>query len=147
MKKARAFSLIVILFAAVVASMVFISFMSVFRSSYQYARMTRNRAVAIVLGRSLLDEVEAHPYGSPAPRNWTDGQDVPAQIWIEGRPITMIFHKKFSYRNASFVGKAKTSENYDVVSIVLSWKEAVGPQKGNSVGDTQEMTLSVPVWR
>lgn len=147
MRRLRGFSLIEILIAAVVASIVFLSFMSVFRSSYQYARMTRNRAVGILLGRSLLDEVEAHPYGAPAPRNWADGQDVPARIWIEGRPVTMIFHKKFSYRNASFVGKSKKNEDFDVVTIMLSWKEAVGPQKLNAVGDTQELRLTVPVWR
>lgn len=143
----RGFSLVEILMAAVVISVVFIAFMSVFRSSYQYASTTRNRAIGIVLGRSLLEEVEAHPYGSPAPRNWASGQDVPARIWIEGRPISILFHKKITFANASFVGKGKKNEQYDVVSILLSWKDSTGPRQTNSAGDNQQMRLTVPVWQ
>lgn len=143
----RAFSLIEMLVAAAMATVVFIAFMSAFSSSYNYARQTRNRAVAIVLGRSLLNEVEAHRYGSPPPRNWSEGQEIPGSIWIEGRPVMMTFHKVISFRNASFVGKSPANEDYDVVSIVLSWKESSGPQQPNQMGDTQELRLSVPVWR
>jgi hypothetical protein len=134
----RGLSLAEILVATFVAALLFAAFLSVFENSYRYAATTRNRAMAIVLGRTLLDEVEAHPYGAPAPQRWTKSQEEPSRIWIEGKPVQMLFQKQFSYRNGSFIGKGKGGEDYDVVTIQLSWRESTG---------AKSMRLTVPVWR
>ena len=143
----RGFSVIEILVAALMAGVVFMSFMSAFQSSYQYARMTRDRAVAILLGQTLLDEMEAHPYGAPAPLSWLQPDEAPAQIWIEGRPVRMLFHKKITYLNSSFIGKDTQNQDFDVVTIVISWKESGGPTQSNDSGDNQQLQLTVPQWR
>jgi hypothetical protein len=143
----RGFALAEILIGSFVVLVVSVCFFTVFSNSYRYAAHSRNRAVAIVLGRGLLEEVEAHPYGSPVPVRWQREKETPAQIWVEGRPVPMVFHKKISFRNGSFIGQSKGNEDSDIVTIVLSWKEGEGTAAPNAAGDNQQMRLTVPVWR
>lgn len=41
----------------------------------------------------------------------------------------------------------KGNEEWDVVTVVLSWREDDGKSAPNAAGDNQQMRLSVPVWR
>lgn len=154
----RAFSLIEIMIAVVIAAVSFVTFMTVFSSSYRLASTTRNHQIAAVLAHSLLEEVQEHPFGAEQPKNWEDGEETPARIFIQGRPVDGVFHKHFSYLNGSFVGKAAPKAAgappvSDVVTITLTWKDESGsrqtgparPKDPNSQ-DTKQLVVSVPVW-
>lgn len=145
----RGYSMVELLVAVLVASMVFITFLTVFSSSYRQASQTRNRAIAILLARSLLDEVENHPYGAHPPARWLTSEERPVQMWIQGRPATALFHKKFTYRNGSFVTPSRTNDT-DTVRIAISWNESVGdrrPITTGVAGDNREIEVTIPVWR
>ena len=65
---------------------------------------------------------------------------------LEGRPQDMIFHKKFTYENSSFVDSSKT-ETTDMVTLTVSWKEGIGTDESSHPVDDREIVVKVPVWR
>lgn len=146
MRTRRGLSIIEIIIALAVAMFGFVTLVSVFRSSYQHATMSRNRTVGCGIMQSLLDEIEEHPYGTPAPKSWGVEEEVPCQLWIEGRPQDMTFHKKLEFQNGSFVDKSKTDQT-DFVTITLSWKEGVGRDESPHPVDDKQIVVKVPVWR
>ena len=150
----RGYTIIEVLVAVVIAAMSFFVFMTVFRNSYSHAAHTRNRAIATTLAKSLIEEIEAHPYGAPQPQRWGSLNDVPvtATIWIQGQPVETTLHKKFSYKNRSFIGNSTRSvqEDTDVVTLDISWHENGGttqPVTTGATGDNRQLTVKVPVWR
>jgi len=147
----RAFSIIEVLVAVLVAAMSFFVFLTVFRSSYEHAAHTRNRAVAAQLAKTLLEEVEAHPYGAAQPARWTVLDENPVQVWVQGQPVETRLHKKFSFKNSSFVGNATNANlDTDVVTIAISWREGAGtaqPVTTGASGDNRQLEVKVPVWR
>ncbi len=129
-----------LLIAAVVLGMVFIVFLKVFDSSYAQSQQSRNRMVAAILAQSLLDEIEAHPYGAKPTANWgADVVETPVDVWIEARKVDMLFRKTFTFLNGSFVGN--TTGDSDVVNVTITWEEAAGHDGPKS------LSAVVPVWR
>ena len=138
----RGFTMVEVLIAAVVAFLAFATFLTVFRGSYQLGSATRNRTVATIMAQSILEEIEAHPYGAVAPAGWSASVvETPTRIWIQGRPVDMQFTKKFSYRNSSFIDSTKT-EDYDVVKCEIHWSESIGNRPSDKV-----LVFEAPVWR
>lgn len=140
----RGFSITELILAFAVGIGALLVFLSVFSSSGRHALQTRNRAVAILLAESLMDEIEAHPYGEPEPRYWTEQVDQPVTVRVDGLPQEMIFHKTLSYDNGSFVGQAAGTN--DVVTVTITWKEGVGDDQ-TTTPDNKELVVQVPVWR
>lgn len=143
----RGLSLMEAVLAIAILLIAFLVFMSVFSSSSRTQIQTRNRTAAILLANSLMDEFEAHPYGSPEPKWWSSPVDQPVKVWVHGKPVQMDFHKKLEYENGSFVGKAEGDT--DVVKITISWREAAGDAQPGVVdpGDNKVLTARFPVWR
>lgn len=122
-------------------------FLSVFSSSSQHALQSRNRTVAIMLAHNIMDEIEAHPYGSAPPKSWLTDVDRPVKGWVEGNRQEMDFHKALTYSNGSFVGQG--AGDSDVVTITISWREGVGVAQPGVVNpqDNKVLKVRMPVWR
>ena len=145
--KRAAFAMAELVIATFVAALAFGTFVSVFRNSHQQASQTRNRAVAVILARSLLDEIEAHPYGAPQPVAWIDSVEKPVKIVVQGKPVDMTFHKLIRFLNGSFVTRSSQVDS-DVVTITISWHEDMGKaQIETADGDNKSLVVKIPVWR
>lgn len=145
MRKHAGFTLTELILAFAVGLGALLVFLSVFGTSGRQALQTRNRSVAILLAETLLDEIEAHPYGEPAPRYWTEEIDTPVSVRIAGRPQEMVFHKHLTYENGSFVGAGAGVS--DVVTITITWREGAGDQQTADPNLNKELVVRVPVWR
>lgn len=148
MRKRRGFAIFEAVLALAILLVAGIIFLQVFSSSTRHSVQTRNRTIAILLANSLLDEVEAHPYGEVAPRSWQEGVVKPATVVIQGRPQVLEYHQEVSYENGSFVGKA--AGDSDVVTVRLSWSEGRGYGQTGEHGrpeDNKLLEVQFPVWR
>lgn len=146
MKRPRGMSFIEILIAVGIAGLAMMVFLSVFGTSGKHAVQTRNRTAATMLAHSLMDEIEAHPYGEPAPKAWGTGWVAPVTVWVNGRPQEMRFHQTLSFENSSFVDSKKTQVQ-DVVTVTLTWKEGVGDDQTSTAQDNKQLVVRVPVWK
>lgn len=146
----RAFTLIEIAIACGLLVFGALTFLNVFSSSASFSAQSRNRTVATILAQNLLEEIEAHPYGAPAPLSWGETTETPTELWLGGRRQQMKFHKRFEYANGSFVGA--TDDNEDLVTVTITWREGPGnvenpePISGHS-DDQKSLQVQVPVWR
>lgn len=138
-------SFVEILIAVAVAGLAMMVFLSVFGTSGKHAVQTRNRTAATMLAHSLIDEIEAHPYGEPAPKAWNTGWVTPVDVWVNGRPQEMRFHQTLTFENGSFVGTKDGVQ--DVVTVTLTWKEGVGNDQTSTAQDNKQMVVRVPVWK
>lgn len=146
----RGIGVIEVLIAMVVLTVSFAAFLTALRRSYQYAEQSRNRAIATILARSLLDETRDHVFGTRAPLSWTTALETPATIVVDGKPVNAQFHKDITYLNQSFVNST-VQQDSDVVTVRITWSEEVGDarkDKGTKSNfDNKEIVVSVPVWR
>ncbi len=145
-----AFSLVELVIACALILFGLLVFFSVFSSNSKHSTQSRNRTVAHLLATNLIEEVEAHSYGAPQPRSWSDETELPAELWIQGKPQQLKFQKKVEFENGSFVGQ--TADNSDLVRITISWREGVGGDQdvGTTAAgsdDNKELKVEIPVWR
>ena len=146
----RGFSLVEIIIALALLVFGIMTFLSVFSSSARQATQSRNRTVATIHAENLLEEVQAHPYGEPAPKTWDEETVQPIELWLSGREQRVVIAQKFEFENGSFVGTANGDQ--DLVTITLSWKERGGnkdnpdPVAGQTE-DNKSLKVQVPVWR
>jgi len=143
----RGFSLVELILGLAVMLISLLVFFSVFSSSSQHSVQSRNRTVATMLANTMMDEIAAHPYGSPRPKSWTAAVDRPVQAWVEGNPQEMDFHKKIEFQNGSFVGDA--AGDTDLATVTISWREGVGVPQAGVVNpqDNKVLKVQMPVWR
>lgn len=125
-----------------IMAIAFLVLFSVFSGGFRQAVQSRNRTVAIMYAQTLLEEVKAHPWGSPRPRSWTAPAARPVDVIVEGRKQAYEFAQTFSFKTGSFVGENGSDADYDEVTITLRWREGVGnnPQK-------KELVVKTAVWR
>lgn len=144
---ASGFSIMEIVIALAVTLVVLVSMVTVFTNSNKLAVASRHRSVAILMAQGLMDDIETHVYGKPAPAVWALTEETPVSVWVGHREQKMTFHKQVAFQNGSFVGSG--SGNSDLVTITISWREGVGDnQTGSSAGgDNKELEVQVPVWR
>lgn len=139
-RRSSGLGVIELLFAMALILVTILTLISVFSKSSRQAVMSRNRTVAILLAHTLLDEIKAHPYGSPVPRRWTESRENPVTVYVEGRPQYLNFDKTLEYANGSFVGQG--SGDTDEVTLTVRWEEGIGNDSGR-----KELQVRVPVWR
>lgn len=150
MKNRRAFSLAEIIMALFLLIFGVVTFLSVFTSSAHQATQSRNRTVATIHAENLLEEIEAHPYGEPAPQSWNEETVSPVELWLNGRPQVIKVSQKVEFENGSFIGDA--NGDFDLVTVTLTWKETMGdtdnPDPVAGAGqDNKSLKVQVPVWR
>lgn len=140
-----AMGMVELILAIALAGVATLVFLSVFGTSSKHAVQTRNRTVATMIAQSLMDEIEAHPYGEPAPKAWDEADVAPVAVWVNGRPQEMRFHQSLTFENGSCIGK-KAGED-DVVTVTLTWKEGVGNDQTSTPQDNKQLVVRVPVWK
>lgn len=145
--KTRGFSLIEIMIALAVSAIALAAFLTVFSKNNSHAVGSRNKTVAILMAQSLMDDIESHAYGQPAPQWWSEEKENPVSVWIGGREQRMDYQKSVAYENGSFVGDGDGNETSDVVTITINWRENFGNDQQASSDANKELFVRVPVWR
>lgn len=143
----RGFGIAEALLAICICFMAFAVFMSVFSNASRASVQSRNRTAAILLANSLMDELEAHPYGEPRPQSWDTDVDRPLHIWVEGNAVEMDFHKKIDFETNGAVGGSDNPR--DTATITISWHENMGEKQTPVVrpDDNKSLVVRYPLWR
>lgn len=156
----RALTLMEVMLASGLLLYAVFVFLSVYSTSARSEVHSQNRTLAAVLGENLLEEVEAHRYGSPAPVDWGlknglvgEWTTVNLPMVVDGRPVSLEFHIQRRLRNGAMVGQSSQNETYDVFTGVISWREGQltrdtsGPY-GNAyyADDNRHLVVQVPAW-
>lgn len=136
-----------IIIALAVSLVVLVAFLTVFSNGNRVAVASRHRSVAIVIAQGMMDDVEAHTYGNPAPADWSERQEEPVFVWVGERQQKMAFEKTVRFQNGSFVGNGV--ENSDLVTITVTWREGVGDTQTDQAltAHNKKLEVQVPVWR
>ncbi len=145
--KRRGFGIAEALLAICICFMAFAVFMSVFSSSNRASVQSRNRTAAILLANTLLDELEAHPYGQKRPQSWDTQVDQPLRIWVEGNLVEMDFHKEIKFESKGAIGESEDPK--DMATITISWRENMGEKQAPVVrpDDNKSLVVRYPLWR
>ncbi|MFN8610345.1 MAG: hypothetical protein U0931_22600 [Vulcanimicrobiota bacterium] len=133
--------------AICICFMAFAVFSSVFSNARRATVQSRDRTAAILLANTLMDELEAHPYGEAAPQWWSSQVDHPVRAWVEGNLVEMDFHKRVDFETKGAIGLS--AEDKDVATITISWHENMGQPQTPVVVPTDNKSLVVryPLWR
>lgn len=155
----RGFTLMEVLMAAGLLLFATWAFLDIYTTTTHFDVHSQNRGLATMIGQSVMEEIEAHPFGAPAPADWALAGNVGAwaehrvPLWVEGRPVETLYHLQWNLQDGSFVGTGSGAES-DVVTVVISWRENQGanPDYGEfsdrfAPGDTRHLVVQVPVWR
>ena len=147
MRFRKGFGIAEALLAIGICFMAFAVFMSVFSSSSRASVQSRNRVAAILLANTLMDELEAHPYGTVRPKSWDVEVDQPLHIWVEGNREEMDFHKKIDFETKGATGESDNAQ--DMATITISWRENMGEKQTPVVkpDDTKSLVVRYPLWR
>lgn len=151
------FTLVEVLLAAAVVLLAAVAFFNVFSTSVRQSVKSENRTAAVLLGHSLLDELEAHPYGYPAPPSWTPNtwlEARPVQLIADGRSVEQVFHYKILLETGGLVGATSPIPPQDVATIVITWREGSGEvQRGygpldreSYPEDNMKLVVQAPLW-
>lgn len=145
--KRRGFGIAEALLAICICFMAFAVFMSVFSSSNRASVQSRNRTAAILLANTLLDELEAHPYGQKRPQSWDTKVDHPLRVWVEGNLVEMDFHKDIQFESKGAIGESEDPK--DMATIIISWRENMGQKQTPVVqaDDNKSLVVRYPLWR
>jgi len=120
------FSIIEAIIAIMIILGAFLVVISLAAASLRYSTQSRNRIYAQMVAESMLEKIRAHNYGDPEPDFWKMTEI--SRVTTEGtdRPSVTEFKKTITYKNGSFIGNS--DENFDIITIVISWEEGTGEQ-------------------
>jgi hypothetical protein len=143
----RGFGIAEALLAICICFMAFAVFMSVFSNASRATVQSRNRTAAILLANTLLDELEAHPYGQKRPQSWDAKVDHPVNVWVEGNKVEMDFHKEIVFETRGAIGESENER--DMATITISWRENMGVKQTPVVNpdDNKSLVVRYPLWR
>ena len=134
----RGLSLMEVVLGVFILAIVSLILFRAFAVNKRLSVQSRDRTAAQILMSNLLEDVQAHPFGFPAPQrwpshsepgpNWQSGsfpevEEIPA--YVEGRPQQLRFHRSLNYEG-SLVGSG-AGNPYDVVTAVISWNDPGQP--------------------
>jgi hypothetical protein len=145
--RGRAFSLPESILAIFLCFMALAVFTSVFSNARRATEQSRARTGAILLANSLIDELEAHPYGEAAPQWWSSPEDHPLHVWVEGNQVHIDYHKKIEFETRGAIGQS--NDDKDVATITISWRENMGLPQIPVVrpDDNKSLVVRYPLWR
>ena len=143
-------SIIELIVALAVIIIGFFTFFSVFSTGSHHAIQTQNRAAAIMIAQSYLDDFRVHHFGAPKPPQWDEKVETPVRMVIKDRQTEFVFHKKIEFETKAFIGEG--SGDRDKATLTITWKEAVGANQaaGAPTGfpeDNKLLRVEVPLWR
>lgn len=136
-----ALTLIEIIIGLVVISVAGVVLFTSLSTSYRFAGKTTNRTAATLIAGNFMEEVKAHRYGQPAPKNWPQvtADTRPPANWddkydpenpnyaripmlVYGREARLVFYQQLRLANGSFLDSSK-SQKTDKVTLVIWWRE------------------------
>lgn len=143
----RGFTVIEVLVTVAVLIVGVLVLSTTFSMSLRQSTSTRERTYALLLVQSLLEEIRAHPYGTPAPPTWA-GSEKEYLVVLEGRTVETRFQYSVTSSqdqggNGSFFD-SNSSAVGDVLKIKVTWTEATGV---GSSGNDQKLEVYTNVWR
>jgi hypothetical protein len=155
----RGYTILEIVLASVLLLYVSLAFYSLHAATAKQGVHSQFLSLADMTCDSLLEEVEAHRFGMPAPADWGlqgpgpgEWQTLEYDIWLAGKKVQTIFHTQWHLQNGSFTGHS--FESQDLVTIVVSWREGQGEDRPYGEfseiyfpGDNRHLVVQVPVWR
>lgn len=143
----RGFGIAEALLTICICFMAFAVFMSVFSNASRATVQSRNRTAAVLLANTLLDELEAHPYGQKRPQSWDTKVDHPVNVWVEGNKVEMDFHKEIVFETRGAIGESENER--DMATITISWRENMGVKQTPVVNpdDNKSLVVRYPLWR
>ena len=110
----RGFGIAEALLTICICFMAFAVFMSVFSNASRATVQSRNRTAAVLLANTLLDELEAHPYGQKRPQSWDTKVDHPVNVWVEGNKVEMDFHKEIVFETRGAIGESENERDMEI---------------------------------
>lgn len=139
--RVRALTLIEIIIGLVLIALAGAVLLTNLTSNSKLAGMTRNRTAAALIARNFAEDVKAHNYGEPAPKNWptVTTETVPPDGWngkydpddpnyeripmlVYGRPARLVFYRQLRLQNGSFLDK-NIKKKTDKVTLQVWWRE------------------------
>lgn len=157
MRRPRGFTIIEVMLATALLLYAVIAFSNIYLTTARYEVHSQNRVLASLLGESLMDEIEAHPFGEVAPQDWKmtgmSGEWTHSEFLsiVEGRKVMCEFHVQRSLKNGAFLDHHVSSADWDLVTVVISWREGSNPIDASAgpyfPGDNLHLVIQVPVWR
>lgn len=139
----RAFTLVEIIVSIAILVVAIGVLLGTFTMDLRQSTQTREALLAHLVMENLVEEVQAHHYGTPTPTTWT-GTVVSFPTVVEGRKVMNQFHSKVTVDpklgNGSIFGQS--SDSLDVLLLEVSWSEATG-QGASSQEKSLSMNLSV----
>jgi len=121
--KRRGFNLVEIILALAVLLVAFVYTFSAFSKSARHAVQSRNRKLAILTAQSLLEEVRAHEWGRPAPKQWPLDKFGPVsyQFVVSKRQQKADFEVELQLQTGALIGKVV--EPSDKAIVKVRWEE------------------------
>lgn len=142
----RAFTIIEVLITIAVLVVGIMVIVSSFSMNLRQADQSRSHLLGALVLENLTEEVLAHPYGTAAPKEWTDG-NLDFELVVEGKPVQTKFVQNVTIAsdgNGSFFGQSRGDETTDRVRLEVRWTEASGV---GSAGVPKNFTTNLTVKR
>lgn len=126
MSRQSGFSLVEAAITVGILVLALLLLLAVFGLSLRHGTQSRNAVLAKMEAENMIEEVLAHPYGSPAPATWAGTQPL---VVVEGRRVetalaTQVEVARDLGGNGSLLGEGPG--DVDVVRIRVRWKEPRG---------------------
>ncbi len=134
------FTMIEVIITVFIIASGFLLLYTVFSLHVRQSLLARNRISVELIADSIIEEIQAHPYGEPAPDSWKNPNITYAII--QGHKIMITYKKEITFDNKSFIGE--TDGNSDMVTIKITWAEGTGTEGSGRLRTYKE---SVPVRR
>jgi hypothetical protein len=117
-----------IILALAVLLVAFVYTFSVFSSSARQAVQSRDRKLALLTAQSLLEEVRAHAWGRPAPKQWPLDKPgkVQYQFTVSKRPQECEYEVELKLETGALIGKVEGPS--DKATVTVRWIEK-GPHE------------------
>ena len=134
------FTIIEVIITVFIIASGFLLLYTVFSLHVRQSLLTRNRISVELIADSIIEEIQAHPYGEPAPDSWKSPNLTFAIV--QGHKIMITYKKEITFDNKSFIGEG--DDNSDMVTVKITWAEGTGIEGSGRLRTYKE---SVPVRR
>ena len=118
----KGFTILEVLITIFIITSGFMILYTVFSMQIRHSLQSRSMISAEIIADSTIEEIKAHPYGEPIPKEWKE--PVFTHAYIHGRKITTEYKKDFNFENKSFIGEEEGDS--DKVTIEITWTDATG---------------------
>jgi len=125
-RKCHGLTLIEIMIAIFLVTVVFATVIAVYPALYRHATMSKNRFLAASVADNIIETIRAVPWGAPVPAYVR--QDKKLEQLVEGEKQEVTFKvKEINFEPSNSTGNGPKPDNYVcLVTVTLEWVEGVG---------------------